>query len=215
MSTALEHPQFDEASARGLTDEVKADAAALWAKLLDLYEGGAHLALGYASWGIYYEAEFGGSKSAAYRILDAARVVPQLGTAPVPRSESVARELAPLRAEPEQMREAWSEAVEQHGPEPTAAQVREIVRRPEVVDADPAESFFANGMKAERERKSQLYRVHDAAAPCRRIDWDEFSSQATVFNALDRKTLESYAGVLENTARQVRALLKTKLEVVK
>jgi hypothetical protein len=46
----------------------------------------------------------------------------------VPATESVARELAPLRDEPERLREAWETAVEQHGPEPTAAEVREIVK---------------------------------------------------------------------------------------
>lgn len=45
----------------------------------------------------------------------------------MPRTEAVARELAPLREEPEQMVEAWTEAVEQHGSQPTAAQVRDIV----------------------------------------------------------------------------------------
>jgi hypothetical protein len=65
-----------------LTEEVKADAAALWAKLLELYEGGAHKVLGYSSWGAYYEAEFGASKSDGYRLLDAARVadlIPNVG----------------------------------------------------------------------------------------------------------------------------------------
>jgi hypothetical protein len=45
--------------ARMLTDEVKKDAAALWDKLLRLYRGGAHLALGYTSWGEYFVAELG------------------------------------------------------------------------------------------------------------------------------------------------------------
>jgi hypothetical protein len=49
--------------ARALTDEVTQDAAALWAKLLRLYEGEAHIALGYSSWGAYYEKEFQSSKS--------------------------------------------------------------------------------------------------------------------------------------------------------
>ncbi len=35
--------------ARQLTEEVKADAQRLWAKLLNRYEGGAHTALGYSS----------------------------------------------------------------------------------------------------------------------------------------------------------------------
>jgi hypothetical protein len=44
--------------------------------------------------------------------------------------ERVARELVPvLRDEPEQVVEAWAEAVKEHGPEPTAAQVRETVKR--------------------------------------------------------------------------------------
>lgn len=36
-----------------LTDEVKADAQRLWAKLLQLYEGRAHIALGYTLWSDY------------------------------------------------------------------------------------------------------------------------------------------------------------------
>ncbi len=62
------------AQARDLTDEVKADAAALWTKLLTLYEGEAHKALGYSSWAEYYEEEFGESKSQGYRLIEAARV---------------------------------------------------------------------------------------------------------------------------------------------
>jgi hypothetical protein len=44
--------------ARQLTDEVKVDAQKLWAKLLSLYEGGAHIALGYSSWADYCRQEF-------------------------------------------------------------------------------------------------------------------------------------------------------------
>jgi phage N-6-adenine-methyltransferase len=46
---------------------------------------------------------------------------------PAPASESVARELAPLRDDSPAMREAWETAVGQHGPTPTAAEVREVV----------------------------------------------------------------------------------------
>ncbi len=53
--------------ARTLTDQVKADAQALWAKLLDLYVGGAHLVLDYSSWGGYCAAEFGMSDGRAYQ----------------------------------------------------------------------------------------------------------------------------------------------------
>lgn len=126
-------------AARALTEEVKADAAALWSKLLQLYEGEAHLALGYSSWGEYYETEFGQSGRRGYQLLEAARVVARI--APVnncstpPPNEGVVRELAPVfREDPEQVEEVWAEVVEEHGPTPTAAQVREVVE-------DRAESF--------------------------------------------------------------------------
>jgi hypothetical protein len=129
---------LDAAEARALTDEVKRDAASLWAKLLALYEGGAHLALGYSSWGAYFKAEFGGAGSRGYHLLDAARVnLALVGSTTVepPASERVARELAPLLDEPERLQEVWTEAVERHGPEATAAQVREVVRG--VVEPEP------------------------------------------------------------------------------
>lgn len=91
---------FTAAEARRLTDEVKADAAALWAKLLQLYEGGAHTALGYSSWADYCEAEFEMGKSHAYRILDAARVIdaiPQLGNGAPPESVPTAAPFLLLR----------------------------------------------------------------------------------------------------------------------
>lgn len=119
--------RFSADAARQLTDEVKADAAALWAKLLRLYEGGAHTMLGYASWAAYCAAEFDMGKSHAYRMLDAARVVDALPRSPNGErlSEGVARELAAvLRDDPEQLQEVWEELVERHGPRPTAKQVR-------------------------------------------------------------------------------------------
>lgn len=76
-------------------------------------------------------------KPYAHRLITAsevARVLVPNGTAP--KTEAVARELAPLRAAPEQLREAWTEVVQQHGPAPTAAQVREVVKdhRPTPID---------------------------------------------------------------------------------
>lgn len=108
--------------ARSLTDEVKQDAERLWRKLVELYDGGAHLSLGYPSWGSYFEAEFGGSQSRAYQVLDAGRVARALGSTIVerPANEAQARELAPLLDQPDRLRETWAEVVELH-PEPTAA----------------------------------------------------------------------------------------------
>jgi hypothetical protein len=127
--------------ARRLTDEVKADAKRLWAKLMSLYEGGAHIALGYTSWADYCEHEFYMSKSQGYRLLQAAQVVNQLArdspigeslkvTSQVPESEAIAREMVPLLRNPQALDEAWNEAVQEAGGDvPTAAKVKEVVSR--------------------------------------------------------------------------------------
>lgn len=85
----------------------------------------------YATFESYCQAQFGIGRSRAYQMIDLAEIRESVSTTvdtPLPASERVARELAPLRDQPAAMREAWAEAVEQHGPRPTATQVREIVR---------------------------------------------------------------------------------------
>src|SRR5215216_2974966 len=67
-------PQLSREEARALTDEARERAQDLWQLLLRLYEGGAHLALGYTSWGAYFQVEFDGSRGHGYRLLRAARV---------------------------------------------------------------------------------------------------------------------------------------------
>jgi hypothetical protein len=118
--------------ARALTDEVRADAAALWTKLWALYKGDAHISLGYSSWAEYCAEEFDFSKSRAYQLLDAGRVIEQIIDSTIvdrPGSEAVARELAPvLRDDPDRVPEVWGEVVDEHGPKPTAAQVHAHVR---------------------------------------------------------------------------------------
>lgn len=96
-TTALSHED-----ARMLTDDVKRDAQALWRRMLGLYDRGAHVALGYASWGDYCETEFQMSKSAGYRVLDASRVSAITAGSPMGEqiNERQARALAPLRDEP-------------------------------------------------------------------------------------------------------------------
>ena len=116
--------------ARSLTDEVKQDARALWKKLLRLYEGEAHKALGYSSWADYYEAEFGKGRSRAYQLLNSGKVLAAIEkestTVEPPRNEAQARELAPLLEQPDEMRAAWEEASKEG--EPTAAKVRAAVQ---------------------------------------------------------------------------------------
>jgi hypothetical protein len=81
------------------------------------------------------------SRPHAYRLIDAATVANAVSpTGDSPATESVARELAPLREQPDAMRDAWAEVVEEFGPKPTAEQVREVVRVPPdpFVDDDDA-----------------------------------------------------------------------------
>lgn len=153
MSTAVVAEALSPEVARSLTDEVRADAEALWFKLLRLYEGGAHLALGYSSWGAYFEREFGGSKRRGYQLLKSANVAKVVeGATSEPRfTERHARELAPLLDRPEELREAWAEA--SSNGEPTARGVRGAVRartRPGVSDEDALELIeqFYKGVRA-------------------------------------------------------------------
>lgn len=81
----------------------------------------------------YYQQRWGGHRRRAYQLMDAAKVLGVLGTTVhKPASEGVVRELAPLLRDPdrppeEQIPAVWQEVIERHGPEATAAQVREVV----------------------------------------------------------------------------------------
>lgn len=116
--------------ARSLTDEIKGDAERLWRKLVELYEGRAHIALGYSSWATYFSAEFGGNSRRSYQLLQAGRVMRTLEPVQhvaLPRTDRVARELVPLQSDPEKMREAWVEVTATHA-NPTSAQVHAVVQ---------------------------------------------------------------------------------------
>jgi len=122
--------KLEESAARALTDRIKEGAENLWRMLLEAYEGGAHTALGYASWGAYFEAEFGGKKSKAYQLLEAGRVVRAIdaNSAIAERpNESQARSLASVaKTDPGGAARIWEAAVEGHG-DPTAADVSRMV----------------------------------------------------------------------------------------
>jgi phage N-6-adenine-methyltransferase len=79
----------------------------------------------------YCRERWGMDRVHAHRHIQAAEVATVLSIdntgSPAPANVAVARELAPLRDEPAVLREAWSEAVDLHGPQPTAAEVREVV----------------------------------------------------------------------------------------
>ena len=133
--TPIHHRGMTPSAARQLTDSIKADAETLWQRLLHAYEQGAHTALGYPSWGAYCKYEFGTGSTHSYQLLNAGRVKRAIEThsaiAERPRSEGVVRQLVPvLRKEGEEaVSEAWAEVVDEHGPEPTAAEVRSVVEK--------------------------------------------------------------------------------------
>jgi hypothetical protein len=64
--------------ARHLTDEIKEQVEAAWAKLRPAYEGRAWAALGYPSWQLYVTSEFDVDWRHAIRLLDHARRVQQI-----------------------------------------------------------------------------------------------------------------------------------------
>jgi hypothetical protein len=139
MTSRPEPIRLTEDAARTLTNEVKSDVHKLWGKLLQLHQGGAHTALGYSSWAEYCRKEFSIGRSHAYRLLDAGRVAEIIESAQSPTwglgaqslTEGSARELVPvLREDPDRVQHVWGEVIEEHGPKPTAAQVRQTISRP-------------------------------------------------------------------------------------
>ena len=140
--------QLTAEQARLLTDKAKTATRALWTQLLDLYAGGAHLSLGYASWADYCAAEFNMSDAQAYRLLDAARVVAQLPMGSSPVNERQARELAPLLNKPEKLQEVWKQALEESNGHPTARSIRKL-RQPQSPGIDKSRV-------AVKERRQQI-----------------------------------------------------------
>ena len=92
------------------------------------------------------------SRPRAYQLIDAAEMSTTVDTA-LP-SERVARELAPLRDEPEQLRETWAEAVERHGERPTAKQVHVLVQE-RVVRPAPTSDYTQCPTCGHRLRRDQ------------------------------------------------------------
>lgn len=129
MSTALaisaDLAECEAVIERGLTTFIEVGAALLRIRDERLYRDT------HPSFEAYCGERWGLERKRAYDLVVAAQVVGELspiGDTPAPRNESVARELAPLRVVPDDLREAWTETVERHGSTPTAAQTREVVQ---------------------------------------------------------------------------------------
>ncbi len=145
----------------------------------------------YTTFEEYAKERWGLSRAHAYRQIEAAEVIgvlqtngngpkvstrlgdvrPQFGD--IPASESVARELASIKHDPEKLRETWGNIIELHGPKPTAEQVRQVVdRRQEAAPTPPApttddeltddESFLKEEIPGEISRATAALTSEDA-----------------------------------------------------
>src|SRR5579862_833218 len=163
-SLAARSHRLSEEQARALTDEVKRDAESLWGKLVELYEGGAHLALGYSSWGAYFEVEFGGSRRRGYELLQAGRVVEVVRNSalPVPRNEAQANELAPLLGDERKLVEVVRELHAEYPGQVTAERVRRLVRsRLRREEREREAERIRSGALLERDRLRDVLRIGD------------------------------------------------------
>jgi DNA N-6-adenine-methyltransferase (Dam) len=124
VSVADEKTRLGELEAiveRGLASFVEVGNALLEIRDSQLYRES------HSTFDSYCRERWGMERAHAYRQIQAAQVaqlVSPIGD--IPRTESQARELAPLLDDPEMLRETWAEVVELH-PAPTAADVREVV----------------------------------------------------------------------------------------
>lgn len=75
---------------------------------------------------VYCKERWGMSRSYAHRQIDAAGIAGLLPIGDVP-NEAVARELAPLKAAPQELTEVWEDLQEKHGDKLTAEKVRTAV----------------------------------------------------------------------------------------
>jgi hypothetical protein len=207
-------PELTREQARALTDRVKGDAAALALGVLELYEGNAHGALGYASWGDYWVAEFGEAGSRGYHHLQAGRVQRQLGRSTVverPANEAVARELAPLLDKPE-LPEVWSQAVQLAEGQPTAAQVRELVRERRVAEPEAAPKAKPPAKPAgKRALANNLHTVQVVARDVGRLPLTVQHIDLAVVRQLveeqPREDVEEWIGLLKEGRSAINRLL--------
>lgn len=109
---------------RGMTTFIEVGRA-LW----EIKEGDLYIGAGYADFDAYCRERWGWKQARAYQLMSAAKVVAALSTTvEMPASERQARELARAK-DPEVIREVWEQAREEHGEQPTAAEIRQVVER--------------------------------------------------------------------------------------
>jgi hypothetical protein len=106
---------------RGLTSFVEVGLALMRIRDAEQYK------VTHGTFETYLQERWQMKRQRAYQFIEAAGTTEALSKTfdTVPASDSVARE---LKGTPEQKAEAWREAVERYGPNPTAAQTREVTQ---------------------------------------------------------------------------------------
>lgn len=135
--------ELEQVVARGLRTFVEVGNALAEIRDQRLYR------VGHRTFEDYCRERWDLSRPYAYNLIDAAAVSAIADTAglPVPASEAVARALVPLKRDPARVRAAWADTVAEHGPTPTARQVRARVKgatRLAVRDATTRRSWHAS-----------------------------------------------------------------------
>jgi hypothetical protein len=99
--------------------------------LMAIRDGKKYRAAGYATFEDYCRGRWDFDRTYAHRLMSAAEVAGLLPTGNIePQTERQLRPLAPLKAQPDEARAAWQEAVEEAGGEqPTAKQVERAVAK--------------------------------------------------------------------------------------
>jgi hypothetical protein len=118
--------ELEAVIARGLDTFVQVGGALMEIRELRLYRHRD----GFSSFEQYCRERWNMDRLKADRLIDAARISralpPNGGSVPIP-NEAVARELAPLKRQPEKLRETWA-TITRANPRPTARDVRAFVR---------------------------------------------------------------------------------------
>jgi hypothetical protein len=125
MTTELIRDQLAEHEAvieRGIGTFIEVGNA-----LMAIRDGRLYRETGYASFDAYCRERWGMGRSHAYHLIDASEVAAVLSTnVHTVSSEGQARELVPLRDDPETLRQVWEESIERAAGQPTAQVIREV-----------------------------------------------------------------------------------------
>ena len=157
----------------------------------------------------YAAAEWGLSRSEAYRQLDAAKLLTALSpigdSVQLPASESVYRALAPLKATPDVARDVYIEAFESIGGPPTAKVVSYFVKSYQ--DADAA-SARVGEVEIEPTPKDAVFTAVRESIAAARIDEDLTRLGAVAFNARRKLAQGGPAAIGTLTNATIRDQLK-------